>query len=79
MWYDSRTVDPAGASIQTPYAYTAGDPLDRVISGPLLDRIDVQAEVRRVNCDKLTGTTTPESSIGIRKRVQGARGVQRIR
>lgn len=51
----------------------------RKISGPLLDRIDIHVEVPRVEYEKLTGTTTPESSTGIRERVQRAREVQLAR
>ncbi len=48
----------------------------RRLSGPLLDRIDIHVEVPRVNYDKLTGTTTPESSGSIRQRVETARTLQ---
>jgi magnesium chelatase family protein len=48
----------------------------RKLSGPLLDRIDVHVEVPRVDYEKLTGTTTPESSASIRGRVQMAREIQ---
>ncbi|MBV9278510.1 MAG: YifB family Mg chelatase-like AAA ATPase [Chloroflexi bacterium] len=48
----------------------------RRLSGPLLDRIDVHVEVPRVDYDKLIGKTLPESSAGIRQRVQRAREVQ---
>ncbi|WP_376794754.1 YifB family Mg chelatase-like AAA ATPase [Thermogemmatispora sp.] len=49
------------------------------ISGPLLDRIDIQVEVRRVEFEKLAGTQQPESSLRIRERVQAARERQRRR
>ncbi len=48
----------------------------RKLSGPLLDRIDVHVEVPRVEYEKLTGTTMPETSASIRERVQRARNVQ---
>jgi magnesium chelatase family protein len=51
----------------------------RKLSGPLLDRIDVHVEVPRVEYEKLTGTTAPETSATIRERVQRAREVQRTR
>src|SRR5947209_5559012 len=51
----------------------------RKLSGPLLDRIDIHAEVPRVEYDKLTGTTAPEPSSAIRERVQQARERQLAR
>jgi magnesium chelatase family protein len=48
----------------------------RRLSGPFLDRIDIHVEVPRVEYDKLTGTTKPESSASIRARVEPARAVQ---
>lgn len=51
----------------------------RKLSGPLLDRIDIHAEVPRVEYEKLVGTSAPESSVSIRERVQEAREVQRRR
>ncbi|GAC1402048.1 MAG: YifB family Mg chelatase-like AAA ATPase [Chloroflexota bacterium] len=51
----------------------------RKISGPLLDRIDIHVEVPRVEYDKLTGTTSPETSASIRLRVEAARQIQRAR
>lgn len=48
----------------------------RKLSGPLLDRIDIHVEVPRVEYDKLTGQTRPESSAEIRQRVTRARAVQ---
>ena len=43
------------------------------ISGPLLDRIDLQIEVPPLNCDDLVSTVKSENSDTIRKRVNGAR------
>ncbi len=49
------------------------------ISGPLLDRIDINIEVPRVDYDKLTRTTPNESSVIIRSRVESARARQQAR
>lgn len=49
------------------------------ISGPLLDRIDLQIEVPRIDYDKLTSEQKAESSIDIRHRVENARKVQQNR
>lgn len=49
------------------------------ISGPLLDRIDIQIEVANVNYDDLSSTQKAESSAEIKKRVNEARCVQRER
>ncbi|MBU1165180.1 YifB family Mg chelatase-like AAA ATPase [Patescibacteria group bacterium] len=49
------------------------------ISGPLLDRIDLHIEVPRVKFEKLTTDTEGEKSKDIRKRVEGARQIQRKR
>ena len=46
------------------------------ISGPLLDRIDLQIEVPPVPFDKMTERQKVESSAGIRKRVIRARRTQ---
>lgn len=43
------------------------------ISGPLIDRIDIQIEVPALDYDKLSGNTVAESSAEIRKRVVAAR------
>lgn len=51
----------------------------RKLSGPLLDRVDVHVEVPRVDYEKLTGQTTPESSSAIRARVERATTIQRER
>jgi magnesium chelatase family protein len=51
----------------------------RRLSGPLLDRIDIHVEVPRVDYEKLTGSVAPETSSGIRQRVEGAREIQRDR
>jgi magnesium chelatase family protein len=49
------------------------------ISGPLLDRIDINIEVPRVDYEKLTSTVQTESSASIRARVEMARGRQQRR
>lgn len=46
------------------------------ISGPLLDRIDLQIEVVPVTYEELSNHTLSESSTTIRKRVQNARALQ---
>jgi magnesium chelatase family protein len=46
------------------------------ISGPLLDRMDIQVEVPRVKYDDLKNHSTGESSKQIRERVQLARDIQ---
>lgn len=49
------------------------------LSGPLLDRIDLQVEVPRVSYDKLSQTDVPETSARIRSRVEAAWQIQQIR
>ncbi|MBP3657352.1 MAG: YifB family Mg chelatase-like AAA ATPase [Clostridia bacterium] len=49
------------------------------ISGPLLDRIDIQLEIASVPVKEITGGVQEESSAAIRERVQRARQVQRER
>ena len=46
------------------------------VSGPLLDRIDLQIEVQRVPFDKLTEKESSENSTKIRERVINARKIQ---
>lgn len=46
------------------------------ISGPLLDRIDIQIEIIPVPFDKISGTVVAEKSEDIRKRVIRAREIQ---
>ena len=46
------------------------------ISGPLLDRIDIQVEVENVNYDDLSSTQKCEHSRDIKKRVDAARKIQ---
>ena len=49
------------------------------ISGPLLDRIDIHIEVPRVNCREVMEKDSIDNSSTIRKRVEGARIIQRDR
>jgi magnesium chelatase family protein len=49
------------------------------ISGPLLDRFDIQLDVQRVDYDKLTDHRRGESSSTIQARVEEARERQRAR
>jgi magnesium chelatase family protein len=49
------------------------------ISGPLLDRIDIFAQVPRIEYEKLTEERLGESSEEVRSRVEEARSVQRER
>lgn len=49
------------------------------ISGPLLDRIDIQVEIEPVEFDDLASQKQGESSVEIRKRVIAARNVQMLR
>lgn len=49
------------------------------ISGPLLDRIDLQVEIQPVEFADLTSTAPAESSAAIRQRVIAARLVQQVR
>ncbi len=49
------------------------------VSGPLLDRIDIQVEVDGVDYDALVSETTEESSVVVKARADRAREVQRKR
>lgn len=49
------------------------------ISGPLLDRIDIQVEILPVPFEKLSGLSDGESSSAIRERVVAARTIQEMR
>ncbi len=46
------------------------------ISGPLLDRIDIQLEVQAVSYEKLSGVSMSETSAVILKRVEKSRDIQ---
>ncbi|HEV7921297.1 MAG TPA: ATP-binding protein [Thermoanaerobaculia bacterium] len=49
------------------------------ISGPLLDRIDLQVEVAALGSEEIASLDQGESSAAIRERVEAARAVQRER
>lgn len=49
------------------------------LSGPLLDRIDIQVEVDSVDYDEITDNTLSESSEKIKERVESARRIQNAR
>jgi magnesium chelatase family protein len=49
------------------------------ISGPLLDRIDLQVEVPALAAEEISTFTPGESSASIRERVEAARQIQRQR
>ncbi|MDE7295953.1 MAG: YifB family Mg chelatase-like AAA ATPase [Clostridia bacterium] len=49
------------------------------VSGPLLDRIDLQVEVDNVSYDELTSTEMQESSASVKERVNMARRIQHNR
>ncbi len=54
-------------------------PVQKRLSGPLLDRIDIHVEVPRVEYEKLASRALGETSAAIRGRVEAARSVQRER
>jgi len=49
------------------------------VSGPILDRIDIHIEVPRVKYEKLASEKVAEESAKVKKRVEGAREIQRVR
>lgn len=49
------------------------------LSGPLMDRIDLQVIVNRLKPEEMTGNFSGESSVSIRKRVIAARNIARER
>ncbi len=49
------------------------------VSGPLLDRIDIQVEVPSITYDQMADTTPGENSASMRKRVIAAREIARAR
>ena len=49
------------------------------MSGPLLDRIDLQVEVAALSSEEITATDPGEPSCAIRSRVEAARQIQRER
>jgi magnesium chelatase family protein len=71
-WYG----DPVHACTCTPAQIST---YQKRISGPLLDRIDIHLEVRRVEFEKLNDARPAEFSAAIRARVQAARDRQAAR
>lgn len=51
----------------------------RKISGPLLDRIDLQVEVDNMSYDELSSTAREENSAAVKARVNEARRIQKYR
>lgn len=49
------------------------------VSGPLLDRIDLQIDILPLSFEEMSKTTVAESSEEIRKRVVAARQIQQVR
>lgn len=49
------------------------------LSGPIIDRIDLHVEVKRLNIDKLEGENSDENSAAVRKRTSAARQKQIVR
>ena len=49
------------------------------ISGPLLDRIDIQVEIQPVTFDDMANPVPAERSASIRERVMRARAIQNVR
>jgi magnesium chelatase family protein len=52
---------------------------NKKISGPLLDRVDLNIEVPKVKFEKLQAAEDAESSFEIKARVEAARRIQRLR
>ncbi len=65
--------DPVRECVCTPSTISR---YQKRISGPLLDRIDIQIEAPRVDYDKLAGKSQNEKSVEIRARVIAARTTQ---
>ncbi|CAG0992157.1 MAG: ATP-binding protein [Anaerolinea sp.] len=74
---------PCGYRGDSMRACTCSEPMVRKyqarISGPMLDRFDIQLDVQRVDYDKLTDTRAGESSATIQARVEAARERQYAR
>ena len=70
----------AGDSLRTCRCTPAAvDTYRRRLSGPLLDRIDLQVAVRRVKLESLSSEPRGEPSAGVRERVLAARARQQAR
>jgi magnesium chelatase family protein len=67
--------------VEQPCRCQPGDPARYVrrISGPLVDRIDIQIEMSRVPADALLHGSAPESSAGVRRRICAAREIALLR
>jgi magnesium chelatase family protein len=74
---------PCGYYGDTARACTCGEAgvrrYQQKISGPMLDRFDIQLDVQRVDHDKLTDARKGESSARVQARVEAARQIQRER
>ena len=72
-----NATDPEKACVCSPASIIK---YQRRISGPILDRIDLHVEVPRIKFEKLSEEAAPgETSDTIRKRVEGARQIQKQR
>ncbi len=71
--YHGSTVKECSCTIDQIQRY------QKKISGPLMDRIDIQIEVPAVNYDEISSQESAESSVEIRKRVIRAREIQKKR
>ena len=67
--YANDPVKPCRCQTGDPERYV------RRVSGPLLDRIDMQIEMARVPPTELLGGPTPEPSVTVRERIARARGL----
>ncbi len=63
-------------SLQRPQSKQAILNYQSRFSGPIMDRIDLQVEVHRVDPEKLQNITLGENSATVRQRVQAARDIQ---
>jgi len=68
-WYG----DPSHECTCTPYEIRQ---YNKKISGPILDRLDLQIDIRRVNFDKLSKNIHLEKSLSVQRRVQRSRDIQ---
>lgn len=82
MLVASMNPSPSGYFLHDPKNTSSPQEMSRYlnkVSGPLLDRIDIQVEVNPVPFDDLAGKRNEELSIKIRERVIAARNIQSIR
>jgi magnesium chelatase family protein len=73
MWLLRRFGSPLHLHHQTTESYWAR------LSGPLMDRIDLQVHVSRLKPEELTSYREGESSAAVRSRVEKARQIQQAR